>query len=443
LGKDFGIWDLSFGISGSSGLGDIMRFLQLFTFIVFVPALSFAQEQAQQEEKPIVDQGVLQFVGEKYTRTLSPDTIHVWNLALEKGRYVEVEVVQQGIDVVVRVLDPAGLQKGEFDSPTGASGMEKAVWITSTGGAWQVHIAPFEGSQSGSYAIKWTQQREATQNDRQLWVADSLRSLAKEHETQQNYVDAEKNFQQALSIREKVLGAEHLLVAQILNNLAGLFEAQARYVEAESLNLRALTIRENNLGPEHPDVAESLNNLALFYYNQALYDKAEPIFKRTLAIREKILGPDHPVVAKSLHNLADLLLAQKKYTEAELFNRRALAIFDKILGPNHSNVAQTLKNLARCIYFADVKNTESALSQLYRAISIWNTTKGDPRWRISAYDFRSQLRKQKGDLQGALSDLAIALDSAEKLRLQSGSPVVVKKYAPIFSKIMQIHTIGS
>ncbi len=74
--------------------------------------------------------------------------------------------------------------------------------------------------------------------------------------------------QQALSIREKTLGAEHPATAESLNNLGVLARAQGDYAQAERLHQRALAIREKTLGAEYPATAESLNNLGVLYRAQ-------------------------------------------------------------------------------------------------------------------------------------------------------------------------------
>ena len=45
---------------------------------------------------------------------------------------------------------------------------------------------------------------------------------------------------------------------------------------------RALAIREKSLGADHPDVANNLNNLANLYYDQRKYAEAKPLYKRNL-----------------------------------------------------------------------------------------------------------------------------------------------------------------
>ena len=72
-----------------------------------------------------------------------------------------------------------------------------------------------------------------------------------------------------------------------LNNLAALYQAMGDYAKAEPLYQEALRIRQKVLGPEHPDTATSLNNLAELYQEMGEYAKAEPLYQEALRIREK------------------------------------------------------------------------------------------------------------------------------------------------------------
>ena len=195
------------------------------------------------------------------------------------------------------------------------------------------------------------------------------------------YNQAEILYQQTLSIREQVLGSEHLDVAQSLHGLAILYWWQNRLEEAEPLLQRILLIREQRLGPEHPDVAKCLNTLAVLYARQAKFTAAEPLLQRTLSIREQTLGSEHPDVAISLQNLALVHKNQGKYAEAEPLYQRALQIREQAHGPKHPDVAYPLSNLA--IVYKEPGKYEKAEPLYQRALHIWEQTLGPEHSRCS------------------------------------------------------------
>jgi tetratricopeptide (TPR) repeat protein len=91
--------------------------------------------------------------------------------------------------------------------------------------------------------------------------------------------------------------------------LASLYYSQGKYKEAEPLYQQALALRQKLLGDDHPDVAESLNNLAGLYESQGKYKEAEPLYQQALNIFEQRLGVDHPhtiIVRGNLERLRNL-----------------------------------------------------------------------------------------------------------------------------------------
>jgi tetratricopeptide (TPR) repeat protein len=225
-----------------------------------------------------------------------------------------------------------------------------------------------------------------------------------------DYAQAELMYRQALAIREKALGPDHVVVANSLNNLASLLQAEGDYVGAEPLYRRALAIEEKALGPDHPYVAVTLNNLASLLQAEGDYAGAEPLYRRALAIDEKALGPDHPDVARCLNNLALLLQAKGDYVRAESMYRRALAIDEKALGPDHPYVATCLNNLALLL---KAKGDYASAEPLYRqALAIQEKALGPDHPDVAlSLNNLALLLKAKGDYASAepMYDRALAI----------------------------------
>jgi tetratricopeptide (TPR) repeat protein len=179
-------------------------------------------------------------------------------------------------------------------------------------------------------------------------VADLLTKMGGYLLERGQYQEAEDPLRQALMLRERNLGSDHLDTAQSLSVLGGLYYVQGKYKQAEPLCGRALAIWEKQLGPGHPNTATGLNNLAALYHAQGKYEQVEPLYQRALAVCEKQLGPEHPDVATGLYNLSEFYRAQGKYEQAEPFLKRALAVREKQLGPEHPSTANSL-NFQRCV----------------------------------------------------------------------------------------------
>lgn len=159
------------------------------------------------------------------------------------------------------------------------------------------------------------------------------------------YAEAVPMAEQALKIREEILGREHVDVAHALNNLGLLHNSLGDKDRAESLYMRALQIFEKTLGPQHPNVAEIKNNLANLYLFRGEYPRSESLYKEAREIFHINYGSDHPRAAKMENNLGMLYYSMGDYDEAERHFKCALAKAEKALGPEHACVERISDNL--------------------------------------------------------------------------------------------------
>lgn len=159
------------------------------------------------------------------------------------------------------------------------------------------------------------------------------------------YDEARPLLEEALALRERLLGKDHPEVAGTLVRLGGLAQ-RSNQGDAEALFRRALAIREARFGPRHPDVAEVLNDLGMTLAAKGRFDEAEPLLRRALALQESLWGDRDPRVAKSLHNLSGIAYYRGRTEEGIRLQRRALAIREAILPDDHPDLAGSREALA-------------------------------------------------------------------------------------------------
>jgi tetratricopeptide (TPR) repeat protein len=207
-----------------------------------------------------------------------------------------------------------------------------------------------------------------------------------------DYTRALPLYQQALAIRQTVLGATHPDTAGSLNNLAILYRSQGDYARALPLYEQALEIWQTVLGENHPNTATSLNNLAYFYKSQGDYTRALPLFEQALAIWQ-VLGENHPDTAASLNNLAELYHSQGDDARALPLFKQALAIRQTVLGATHPNTAITLHNLAGL--YKSQGDYARALPLYEQALKIFQQALGDehPTTKIVAKNYQQALNQ--------------------------------------------------
>ena len=236
-----------------------------------------------------------------------------------------------------------------------------------------------------------------------------------------HHLKAEAFYKRSLTIREKVLGTDHLDIAASLDRLASLYKDQGYYycenrympidytnddppdyyLYAETLYKRSLEIKEKNLGAYHIDIATSLDRLAMLYkilskFNRNVDSKlqgeyanensldvsfmVEILYERSLVIQEIEYGQDS---TKLLSPLGNLYAWHKSNNDKELANlyRKQMSMIlqkakledsKKTLGPDNPKVAQNLTELAN-LYFA--QNDYSKAEPLYiRSLEILEKT---------------------------------------------------------------------
>jgi tetratricopeptide (TPR) repeat protein len=225
--------------------------------------------------------------------------------------------------------------------------------------------------------------------------------------------EAELLYRQALAIRERLYGPDHIDVAQSLNNLAMVLYDTNRMVEAEPLLRRALAIHEASYGPDHPSVAVPLGNLASVLHGTNRLVEAEAMFRRALAIHEASFGPNHPALAIDLNNLASVLQEADRQSETEPLYRRALAIHKSSFGPNHHLVAGSLNNLASLL---EATNRMAEAEPLYReSLAISETSLGqdhpDVACSLNNLGLLLQATNRRGEAE-PLHRRALAIDEA-------------------------------
>ena len=259
------------------------------------------------------------------------------------------------------------------------------------------------------------------------------------------YDEARPLLKEALAIRERLLGRDHLEVAETLARLARMARLSGQGDPVPLLR-RALSIRLARLGPESPEVANNFNSLGLALVVQGRAGEGELFLRRCLTLRERLWGERDPRVAQVLHNLSGLAWQSDRLDEALQLQRRALAIreaalpeddpeltssrealaltlFDqrgptdaeamrllervlasneKVYGPDHPELAQTLFNLG--LSWSDLGDDTQARRYLERALAIYErTVEPDHPLLLKALSFLADQHRQHGRAAAARS----------------------------------------
>lgn len=205
-------------------------------------------------------------------------------------------------------------------------------------------------------------------------TAQSLHNLGVLLQLKGSYNEAQPCFEQALAIREKLLGTKHPDTAESLNDLGWLLSTTGKYEAAQKYYERALAVREETLGSAHPDTAQSLSVLGVLSSKTGRYRLAQQYHQRALTIREEILEADHLDTAESLNNLGATMELMEAYEEARSYYERALTMERKLLGKNHPRIAHSLGGLGVLLY--RMGEYEAARPYYEQTLTIFEKTVG-------------------------------------------------------------------
>ena len=164
------------------------------------------------------------------------------------------------------------------------------------------------------------------------------------------------------------MGGHQLLQSWLLNDLGCVYGLHGDHESALRVQEEAIGLKERVLGKDHPDVGLSETNIALALTAAGRYEEALRHVNRSVAVVEKGLGVGHPDVGTQLSNRGEILNALHRYREARESFERARAIWERELSPDSLNIAYALTGIG--IAYLEEGNPDNALVPLERALKI-------------------------------------------------------------------------
>jgi len=127
-------------------------------------------------------------------------------------------------------------------------------------------------------------------------VLSALGDLARD---QENYKDAERYFERALTAQQNSPKAAPFEVASTMDSLGDVYGLEGRFDDGERLLNQSLKLMEQTYGPSvqgQVNYQKTLNDLGNLYKDAGRFPEAEAAFGRSLAAGRATLGEDHPNV---------------------------------------------------------------------------------------------------------------------------------------------------
>ncbi|MBY0360136.1 MAG: tetratricopeptide repeat protein [Candidatus Obscuribacterales bacterium] len=168
--------------------------------------------------------------------------------------------------------------------------------------------------------------RKFKDNDPRMGV--TLHSMGDLYLRQGEYNLAKEYFERALSLEQKLQGAESLDVADDLYGLALCNQQLGDHLAAEIFLKRVDEIWRRKLGPNHPRLLSILPAEAAYASMKNNLAVAEACYRQIVAIKEKELGTNNPKIGSDLNLLATTLGNEGKMGEAKETATRAVSLLD-------------------------------------------------------------------------------------------------------------------
>ncbi len=186
------------------------------------------------------------------------------------------------------------------------------------------------------------------------------------------YKKSHELFEQALLIRDKELGSNHLSTAESMVRLASSSAALGENEEAEKLLRKALAIMDHskNCSPDEKIIATQ--HLSSVLDNLELAKESLFLQKQVVESRRRI--PKDPELGTAFTSLGNWYIKHKEISKAKKAFEEALAADQSVLGSHHRNVARDLNNVAGVLSLQG-KN-EKALQLLKQSLSIQKDSTG-------------------------------------------------------------------
>jgi CHAT domain-containing protein/predicted negative regulator of RcsB-dependent stress response len=294
--------------------------------------------------------------GKPIERELSGGQSHFYRIAMASGQFLQIAVVQRGIDVVVALSTPDGKKIVDMDSDHTIEGSETVLAIAEVAGAYLIEVrSPEKAAKPGRYYVKVEELRAATVEDKYRVAATTISREAEQLKS--GSLDAKRKsiekYQEALEIYRKA--NDQRGEAQTLNNIGEVNWSIGEMQNAMGKFNEALPIFKA-LGDRKGEATALANRgwvyLSLGEMQKALekFDEALPIFK-ALGDRE---GAAHILnsIGRVYWEVGEMQKALDKYNEAlqlrrELGDRRAEASTLAHIGSVYSSLGERQKALEK------------------------------------------------------------------------------------------------
>jgi len=386
--------------------------------------------------------------------------MHTFRLSLAPKQYVHVVVEQQGIDVVVTLLDPDGALLIRMDSPNSKVGPEAVSTVARSAGVYSLVVSADNAQPAGSYVLKVEGPREANAEDENRAAAE--RMFMEARETADSSKSAIERYQEALNIWRQIgdvreqgytlckIGQTYRLQKDFGSAMKYLDEALSLLRDAQDFSGQAYVLNDKaaaqrdlgddplqaignyelaislrkNIG-DHWGQAQLYNNVGLLYSNIGQQQKAIQTLELARVLWRE--SGDRNMEMNALNNIARANLDQGNVSDAFKQFQEVLNFCGETRGP--CNLEPFVRN-SRGVIYDTWAEPEEALTEYDLALKLFRATKdkqgqvvGNKENEVIVLDNIGMVFAGLSDPQEALNYFEQALKIRQELKNKRGESV--------------------
>ncbi|MBU1626201.1 toll/interleukin-1 receptor domain-containing protein, partial [bacterium] len=182
------------------------------------------------------------------------------------------------------------------------------------------------------------------------------------------FTEAEKILNHALSINESIYGTDHPEYAKVISNLGGIKYLFSEYEKALEHTKRAYEIYKATYGLNNSIVSEELKNIGYILIILDKFENALEHYELAMDINKSVKGADHPDIGHCLINIGYIKVKLGKREDGLKDVEKGLEIIEKGYGLKHPRVSIAYVNLG--YVFKEIGNYQKAFECFERSYLI-------------------------------------------------------------------------
>jgi CHAT domain-containing protein/Tfp pilus assembly protein PilF len=366
--------------------------------------------------------------GSSIEREISSGRTQAYQIMLEAGKYLRIQVEQRGIDVTLALLAPDGKTVAESRSDNGNFGPETVSMIAERRVEVRLEVrSPDWEAPSGRYELKIADLRMATEEDRKRVEAE--RALAEgerllKQETAESLSQSLAKYEAALQLYRSAgdRGGE----AASSDKICQVYYLTSKAQKARDTCNQSLQLYQS-LGDRSGE-AVALNNIGGIYFQISERRKALDHFERALPISRE--AGNRMAESLTLYNLGRFYLVQGEKQKAIAYYDQALRLA-QIAGPRLGE-GSILNDIA--LIYNSIGEKQKALDYYQQSLLIRRDVR-DRRGEAITLNNLGRLYDTVGEMEKALDYYNRSLIIRREVYDREGEAVTLSNIGLIYIKL--------